>query len=213
MAWRIGETLSDGRCRAASAERNRDPILAVLARVLPERGLVFEIGSGTGQHIVHFARALSKLVWQPSDVDAELRRSVSAWIAQERLTNVREPVPLDVHQREWPVTEADAIICINVLHVAPWATTPALFAGAARVLASGGVLYLYGPYRRGGRHIAPSNERFDAELRAFDPQWGVRDLEDVQRAASSGGFALSEVTDMAANNLSVVFRKTVIASG
>jgi hypothetical protein len=212
MAWRIGETLSDGRCRAASAERNRDPILAVLERVLPERGLVLEIGSGTGQHIVHFARALPKLVWQPSDVEAGLRRSVSAWIAQERLPNVNEPVPLDVHQSEWPVTEAEAIVCINVLHVAPWATTPALFAGAARVLTNGCLLYLYGPYRRGGCHTAPSNERFDAELRAFDPEWGVRDLDDVQRAASSAGFALCEVTDMPANNLSVVFRKTVSAS-
>jgi len=129
------------------------------------------------------------------------------------LPNVNEPVVLDVHQREWPVTEAEAIVCINVLHVAPWTTTQALFAGAARVLASGCVLYLYGPYRRGGCHTASSNERFDAELRAFDPKWGVRDLEDVQQAASSAGFALSEVTDMPANNLSVVFRKTASASG
>ena len=208
MRWRIGEELGDGRCLATSAERNKGPILDVLARLLPESGLVLEIGSGTGQHIAHFARAFPRLDWQPSDIDAEMSRSISAWMRQEGLANVREPILLDLQKLPWPVAGAQAIVCINVLHVAPWATTRALFVGAREVLCSGACLFLYGPYRREGRHTAPSNERFDAELRAFDPEWGVRDLESVTEVATLAGFVRSEVVDMPANNLSLVFRRT-----
>jgi SAM-dependent methyltransferase len=212
MRWQIGKDIGDGRCLAGSADRNKGPILEVLAGVLPERGLVLEIGSGTGQHITHFARAFPQLDWQPSDVDAEMRRSISAWIRQERLANVREPIVLDVQSLPWPVAAAEAIVCINVLHVAAWATTQALFEGAREVLRPGACLFLYGPYRRKGRHTASSNERFDAELRAFDPEWGVRDLERVTEVAALAGFARTEVVDMPANNLSVVFRKTTGAN-
>ena len=208
MRWQIGEELGDGRCLAGAAERNKAPILEVLAGALPKSGLVLEIGSGTGQHVAHFARAFPKLDWQPSDVDEEMRRSIAAWIRRGPLANVREPISLDVQSLPWPVAVADAIVCINVLHVAPWATTRALFTGAREVLGSSACLFLYGPYRREGRHTAPSNERFDAELRAFDPEWGVRDLESVTEVANLAGFVRSEVVDMPANNLSLVFRRT-----
>jgi SAM-dependent methyltransferase len=203
----LGDRLADSRWFTASAERNRGPILAVLERVLPSAGLVLEIGSGTGQHVAHFAGALPRLTWQPSDPDADLRRSVEAWIAVERLGNVRAPVDLDVERVPWPVTRADAALCINMIHVAPWAATEALLTGASRILPGGGVLFLYGPYRRYGAHTAPSNAAFDAQLRAHDPAWGLRDLEEVVELAGAAGLALSEVVDMPANNLGVVFRK------
>jgi len=213
MRWQIGKDIGDGRCLAGSAERNKDPILEVLGRALPESGLVLEIGSGTGQHVTYFAGAFPRLVWQPSDVDPELRRSVSAWIGQEQVGNVREPISLDIHERPWPVTTADAVVCINVLHVAPWAATRALFEGAREVLPPGGCLFVYGPFQRDGRHTAPSNERFDAELRAFDPQWGIRDVAEVGQTAATAGFALAETVEMPANNLSLVFRKSAGEGG
>lgn len=212
-AWQIGKDIGEGRCLAGAAERNKGPILEVLAQALPARGLVLEIGSGTGQHVTHFARAFPQLLWQPSDVDAEMHRSVSAWIHQERLTNVREPISLDVTKAPWPIAAADAIVCINVLHVAPWSTTQALFNGARELLKRGAPLFLYGPYRREGRHTASSNERFDAELRAFDPEWGVRDVESVTEVATLAGFVRSELVDMPANNLSLVFRRAATGSG
>ena len=206
MVWRISENLGDGRCSAPAAERNRGPILDVLKRALPPQGLVLEIGSGTGQHAVYFAKFLPRLIWQPSDADPEYRRSVSAWIRHEGVTNAREPVALEVRQHPWPIATADAIVCINVVHVSPWAATLALLEGARTVLAENGVLFLYGPYRRRGRATAPSNEKFDADLRAHDPQWGLREVEDVAEAAARAGFALREAIEMPANNLSLVFR-------
>ena len=207
MAWKIGERLADGRCVAPAAERNKGPILEVLQRVLPPRGLVLEIGSGTGQHAAHFANALSQLSWQPSDPDGKNRRSIVLWSRVEELGNVRTPLALDVRERPWPIDAADAIVCINVVHVSPWAATLALFDGAREVLPVKGVLFLYGPYRRGGRHTAPSNEKFDAELRAHDPEWGLRDVDELADVADRAGFALAEIVDMPANNFSLVFRK------
>lgn len=193
------------RCVAAAAERNKDPILAVLRRVLPRTGLVLEIASGTGQHVAHFARALPSLQWQPSDADAQSRASVRAWVAG--LENVLAPVELDVLKRPWAVTRADAVVCINMIHIAPWACAEALVSGAGELLGAGGVLFLYGPFRRYGRHRSASNEAFDASLRASDPDWGVRDLEAVVEIAGVAGFRLEEVVEMPANNLSVVLRK------
>ncbi|UCE32102.1 MAG: DUF938 domain-containing protein [Burkholderiales bacterium] len=190
-----------------AAERNRQPILEVLAAVLPESGLVLEVASGTGQHVEHFAAALPALQWQPSDPDPDARASIDARIRLAGLDNVRAAIALDVRRTPWPLEAADAIVCINMIHIAPWSAALALLDGAAAVLPPGGVLVLYGPYMRDGVHTAPSNARFDAYLRARDPQWGVRDLREVQAAAAAAGLALDRVLEMPANNLSVVFRK------
>jgi SAM-dependent methyltransferase len=189
-------------------ERNKDPILEVLRRVLPARGTVLEVASGTGQHIVHFAGHLPALQWLPSDPEAVHLRSIAARVAAAGLTNVTEPLALDVLDRPWPLERVDAILCINMIHIAPWPATMALLHESARLLPAQGVLCLYGPYRRGGHHTSASNEAFDADLRSRNPEWGVRDLEEVQLHAGEAGFALEEVVQMPANNLSVVLRRT-----
>lgn len=195
------------RLSAPAAERNKEPILAVLRRVLPPRGTVLTIAEGTGQHVAHFAAALPDLHWRPSDPDARSRASIAAWTAD--LANVAPPLDLDVTVSPWPLdAAAAAVLCINMIHIAPWRATEALMQGAAALLPAGGVLFLYGPYRREGRHTAPSNEAFDADLRARNPQWGVRDLEAVAAEGAKHGFALREVVPMPANNFSVVFAKT-----
>ena len=200
-------TPPDARRYAPATTRNREPILAVLRRVLPAEGTVLEIASGTGEHAVHFARALPGLVWQPSDRDPDLRASVAAWTRAEGVANIRAPLALDVTDDPWPIARADAVVCINMIHISPWAATEGLMRGAAAILPAGGVLYLYGPYKRGGQHTAPSNAAFDASLRAQNPAWGVRDLDDVAAAASRAGLALDEIVEMPANNLSVIFRR------
>ncbi len=192
---------------AAAAERNKGPILEVLRRVLPEEGLILEVASGTGQHVLHFAAALPELTWQPTDADPVLRELIAASVGAANLGNINAVLELDVLKTPWPVNEADALLCINMIHISPWAATVALFDGARDTLSADDVLYLYGPYRRDSRHTAPSNEAFDASLRSRDPQWGVRDLEEVARTAEAAGFALEEVVAMPANNFSVIFRK------
>lgn len=196
---------ADHRLHSPAAERNRDPILEVLRRVLPPSGLVLEVASGTGQHVVHFARHLDGQRWQPSDSDPRARRSIAAWVAAAALDNVLPALELDTTQARWPIDRADAVICANMIHIAPWEACLGLLAGARRLLAVGAALVLYGPYKRGGRHTAPSNAAFDAGLRAENPGWGVRDLEAVSEAAL--GFALDEVVAMPANNLTLVFRR------
>lgn len=190
-----------------SSERNREPILVVLRNVLPPSGRVLEIASGTGQHVTYFAAALPALEWQPGDPDADARASIAAWTAQAALDNVRAPLDLDVERTPWPVDSADAIVCINMVHISPWRATEALFAGAQRVLGSGGVLYLYGPYRCDGVHTAPSNAAFDAQLRSRNPEWGVRDMEALVALGESRGFGCDAPIAMPANNFSLVFRK------
>jgi SAM-dependent methyltransferase len=204
-----GPSHDDRRLKAPAAERNKGPILEVLQRVLPPSGIVLEIASGTGQHVAHVAAALPKLLWQPSDPDTRVHDSIRAWTGD--LPNVRAPLAFDV-QQPWPVAHADAVVCINMIHISPWEATLALIDGAGRVLAQGGVLYLYGPYRRFGRHTAASNAAFDASLRATDPAWGVRDLEAVEERAATAGLRLDEIVEMPANNLSVVLRKTPTSS-
>ena len=199
-----GQNLDDGRWFAPSVERNKDPILNLLKRVLPHTGLILEIGSGTGQHVAHFAKALPELSWQPSDPDDEFRKSIRSWTKFDNLDNVRAPIDLEVCRFPWPLTRADAVLCVNMIHVAPWAATQALFSGAKCVLDRGGLLILYGPYLRFGRHTAASNEAFDARLRATDPSWGLRDLEKVVEVADQAGFRLAEVVEMPANNFGVV---------
>jgi SAM-dependent methyltransferase len=200
--------MTDDQRRSAPATlRNRDPILAVLSRLLPETGLVLEVASGTGEHVVHFARALPSLRWQPSDPTIDARRSIAAWCAAEKLGNVLPPLDLDAAAPTWPIARADAILCINMIHISPWSATEGLMRGAGRQLEPGSVLYLYGPYRRAGRQLEPSNAAFDADLRLRDERWGLRQLDEVAACAAANGLALDEVVEMPANNLSVVFRK------
>jgi SAM-dependent methyltransferase len=201
--------MADARLVFPATARNREPILAVLRGVLPEAGTVLEIASGSGEHVTQFARAFPHLVFQPSDPNAECRASVDAWAAHEGLANIRPAAALDVTAAApWPLAQAGAVICINMIHIAPWAAAEGLMAGAARLLAPGGALYLYGPYQRGGAHTAPSNAAFDAGLRAQNPAWGVRNLEDVAGLAARAGFVPPEIIPMPANNLSLIFRKT-----
>ena len=174
MLKQRGEKTANGKWSTPTAERNKGPILDVLARVLPRRGLVLEIASGTGQHVVHFAKALSDLTWQPSDPDAELRQSIALRIQEERRANVNWPIDLDVSKLPWPLQTADAVVAINLIHVAPWSATLALFEGAKALLSTEHVLFLYGPYRRYGHHTSESNAQFDLDLRAHNPEWGLR---------------------------------------
>ena len=199
----------DARQYAPSAARNRDPIWAVLGPQLPPRGLVLEIASGSGEHTVHFARlAGPQLTFQPSDPDAPARASIDAWAAASGLPNIRPALALDAAAETWPIDRADVVVCINMIHISPWASTVGLVRGAARVLPPGGLLFLYGPYRRGGQHTAPSNAAFDADLRRRNPAWGVRDLEAVAELAASAGFEAPTITPMPANNLCVLFRRS-----
>lgn len=199
---------TDPRQHAPSAARNRDPIWEVLGPALPRTGLVLEIASGSGEHTVHFARlAGPPLVFQPTDPSSEARASIDGWTTASKLPNVRPALALDAAADVWPIVHADVVVCINMIHISPWASTVGLVHGAARVLPAGGLLFLYGPYRRDGRHTAPSNDAFDADLRRRNPQWGVRDLEAVAELAAAVGFAAPLVTPMPANNLSLLFRR------
>lgn len=191
---------------APATERNREPILAVLREVLPASGVVLEIASGSGQHTAFFAPHFPDLIWQPSDPDPVARASIAAWC--EGISNVRAPLALDVTRRPWPIAEADAILNVNMIHISPWEACEALMDGASELLAPGAALFVYGPFQRGGKHTAPSNEAFDQSLRARDPSWGVRDLDDVARTAARRGLALERIVEMPANNLSVIFRNT-----
>ena len=197
----------DPRRSAPHVARNAEPIAAVLGEVMPERGLVLEVASGTGEHAVHFARALPGIEWQPSDPDPAALRSIAAWRGEAGLANLLAPVQLDASADEWPLAAADAIVCINMVHISPWGATQGLMRGAGRLLAAGAPLVLYGAYRRAGVATAPSNEAFDGSLRARNPEWGLRDLEAVQAEAESRGLAFARLWEMPANNLVVLFRK------
>lgn len=205
--WVPGETGGEAQKRYAPATlRNRDAILTVLRDALPPAGLVLEVASGSGEHAIHFAAALPALEWQPSDPDPAALASIAAWRAEAGLPNVRAPILLDA-AGDWLIDRADAILCINMVHISPWDATLGLMHGAGRVLAPGGLLYLYGPYVRDGVETAPSNLAFDASLKARDPRWGVRRLEDVVAAAERQGLRFDRLVEMAANNLSVIFRR------
>jgi hypothetical protein len=200
----------DPRQYAPASARNTGPICETLGRYLPASGTLLEIGSGTGQHVVAFAAAHPELIWQPSDPDPELRASIAAWTAAGGLANVRPPLDLDVTAERWE-RKLDGplagIVCINLVHIAPFAACAGLMAGAAALLEPAAPLYLYGPFKRGGTHTAPSNAAFDRILRAHDPAWGVRDLEAVADCAAVHGLHLVEAASMPANNLSVILRR------
>lgn len=199
--------IDDERQFAPAADRNKDPILAVLREVLPARGRVLEIASGTGQHVVHFAAALPDLTWAPTDARKTALPSIVAWREAAGLDNVEEPAQLDVTAAAWPIDEADAVFCANMIHIAPWQACLGLLDGAARVLSAGGPLVLYGPFVIAGVDTAPSNVAFDADLRRRDARWGVRALDDVRREAEARDLFFERRVDMPANNQIVVFRR------
>ncbi len=202
--WIAAEAPDDALRRHAPATlRNREAIADVLANVLPARGTVLEIASGSGEHCAYFARRFPHLTWQPSDPDGAARASIDAWSAG--IGNVRPALDVDAASPDWPVDDAAAVLCINMIHISAWSATLGLLRGAGQLLTSGAPLFLYGPFRRAGHPTAPSNEAFDASLKARDPRWGLRDLSEVVAAAH--GFALEQVVEMPANNLSVVLRR------
>ena len=191
---------------APAADRNREPIAAVLTEELPGSGTVLEIASGTGEHAVHFARTFPHLVWQPSDPDAASLESIAAWREAERLENLLPPLRVDAASIAWPVTQADAVLCINMIHISPVSATEGLVAAAARLLAPGAPLILYGPYLEADVVTAPSNHAFDASLRARNPEWGLRELEWVDGLAVAAGLERTRRVAMPANNLVLVYR-------
>jgi len=212
---RAGEA-GDGRLDAPSFHRNHAPIWAVLEQFLKGKsGDVLEAGSGTGQHVVYFARQAPDIVWWPSDVGAANLTSISAWRAHAGLNNIEKPLAIDLADPAWCKEMTDgsgppkllAVLCANVIHIAPWRVAEGLFAGAARYLRDDGRLFLYGPFKRGGHHTAISNAVFDTRLRQENPEWGVRDIADVERLANSSGLVLHETVEMPANNLILVFAR------
>jgi len=199
---------ADERMFSPSVARNSAPILAVLKRVLPTHGAVLEIGCGTGEHAVCFAGAMPNLIWQPSDPDADARASTSSWIKFAGLENVRAPRDIDVCSGQWGVGQTehfDAIVSINMIHIAPWEASLGLFAGAGRLLRAGGLLVLYGPFMRDGAHNAPSNAAFDAALKERNPSWGVRDIADLEHVGEAAGLNLRGTIEMPTNNMLLVF--------
>jgi hypothetical protein len=198
---------SDNRQYAPATERNRGPILAVLQRVLPETGLLLEIAAGSGQHAAYFAPYFPGLIWQPSEPDPDGRASITAWIEHANSDNLKLPIDLDATIDPWPLSNADAIFSSNMIHIAPWECCLGLMAGAGRILGPLGVLILYGPFMRGGKHTSQSNAQFDNSLKERDPAWGIRDLDTVTKVAKSCGLVCSEVVEMPANNLTVVLKR------
>ncbi|MFC4596543.1 DUF938 domain-containing protein [Sphingobium tyrosinilyticum] len=205
--WESGSgPVSVGKLHAPATERNRDAIFSVLREELPPSGLVLEVASGSGEHAIHFAAAMPKLAWQPSDPDPAACASIAAWREEAGLANLLPPLRLDA-ATPWPLTSADALLCINMVHIAPWAATLGLMKGAGQVLPPGGLLYLYGPYLRENVQTAPTNLAFDASLRSRDSQWGLRRAEDVIGVADAEGMRFDRLIEMPANNLSLLFRK------
>jgi hypothetical protein len=196
------------KLEAPATARNRAAIAEVLAQELPETGLVLEMASGTGEHAVYFARTFPALQWQPSDPDAAARASIAAWAAESGLGNVRAPLDIDASAARWPVDHADAVLCINMVHISPVTATEGLMAAAGRrLLAPGAPLVLYGPYLEDGVSTAPSNLQFDADLKMRNPQWGLRDLGWLDRLAEANGLARTRRVAMPANNLILVYRR------
>ncbi|MHC2467077.1 DUF938 domain-containing protein [Bradyrhizobium embrapense] len=205
---------ADGRLDAAAFHRNHQPIWAVLKDYLAGRsGDVLEAGSGTGQHVAYFARQTPDIAWWPSDLHAAHLRSIAAWRAHAGLANIQPPQPIDLSDPAWSPVPSDgkgpdkllAIFCANVIHIAPWRVAEGLFAGASRHLRADGRLFLYGPFKRGGKHTALSNAVFDTSLRERDAEWGVRDIADLETLAESVGLKLAGSFEMPANNMILMF--------
>ena len=192
---------------APATARNSQPLAEVLARELPASGTVLEIASGSGEHAVFMARRFPALDWQPSDRDAEALASVDAWAAEARLANLRPAIALDAAAPDWPIVSADALLCVNMLHISPWDAAVGLFAGAGRVLGSGAPLVLYGPFVEPDVETAASNHAFDQSLRQRDPTWGLRSTADLDRLAAGHGMTRTARCAMPANNLVLVYRR------
>ena len=190
---------------APATERNRDVIAETLAALLPDKGLVLEIASGTGEHAVHFAKRFTNLTWQPSDPDPIALASINAWRADSNAPNVRPAMLLDA-SAEWPIAQAGAVVCINMTHISPWAATVGLLHNAARILPSNAPLFIYGPFRQRDVPLAESNASFDASLRQQNPEWGLRYVEDITEEAQQAGLRLDQIIEMPANNLSLIIR-------
>lgn len=214
--WSTPVSGEEGRRDAPAFHRNREPVFAVLETHLRGRsGMVLELGSGTGQHAVDYASRLPDITWQPADYDPDALKSIDAWRKFSKLPNLRPPLRIDLSRRNWPSSDAPdigpasllAIFCANVIHIAPWSVAEGLFAGAPQLMQPGGRLFLYGPFMRGGAHTAPSNEAFDRSLKARNPEWGVRDMGDVEKLAEAGGLKLEDTVAMPANNFTLIFRK------
>ena len=202
--------MSDRVLRHAPATlRNRDPILAVLTRVLPAAGLLLEVASGSGEHAAFIAPRLpAGWDWQPSEASLDALADIDGHASNADCSRIRPAIVLNTCDYVWPVRSAGAVLCCNMIHIAPWEAAEGLFAGASRILANGAPLILYGPFKRNGAHTAPSNQSFDDGLRARDPRWGVRCLDtEVVPLAEQSGFALDEAVAMPANNLTVIFRR------
>lgn len=199
--------MHDARRHAPATERNREPIAAILRDVLPASGTVLEIASGSGEHAIHFARAFPALTWIPSDPDPAAIASIRGWAEAARLPNIRPPLLIDAASADWPIAQADAMLCVNMVHISPWEATVGLLSQAEKLLPSGAPLILYGPYFQQGVETAPSNLAFDADLRRRDGRWGLRHLEDVVALADSQGLRLERVLPMPANNLTVILQK------
>ncbi len=206
--WMPSDGGSDAKRHAPATLRNRDAIAAVLAEWLPATGTVLEVASGSGEHIVHFAATFPALDWQPSDPDPAGLVSIAAWCGEAGLAKIAPPLALDASAGEWPIEYADAILCINMVHISPWAATLGLLAGAAQLLPSGAPLILYGPYVEPDVPTADSNLAFDASLQMRDPAWGLRQIDDVKAAAAAAGLTFAERRAMPANNLMLLFRRT-----
>jgi len=201
----VFEPSAEAKRTAPATERNRDAITNVLKGHLPSQGTVLEIASGTGEHIIHFAQQFPHLTWQPSDSDPLAIASIAAWRAESSADNLLAPVQLDA-ATDWPVQDLSAILCINMVHISPWEATRGLLRNAGRRLPKGGLLYLYGPFRRQDRETSASNEEFDRNLKSRNSQWGLRFVEDVAQEASLYDLQLDEIIEMPANNLSLLFR-------
>jgi hypothetical protein len=205
---RFYETATAGARRSAPAAlRNRQPIAEVLEEWLPDRGLVLEIASGTGEHAVHFADRFPQLEWQPSDIHPDALASIRAWRAEAGLPNLREPLTIDASSASWPIDAADAVLSINMVHISPWASALGLLNGAARILPAGAPLILYGPWLKDDVPTAPSNLAFDSDLKRRDPAWGLRRVEDFATAADVRGLRLIETRAMPANNMMLLLRR------
>nr|WP_047168947.1 DUF938 domain-containing protein [Sphingomonas sp. Y57] len=199
--------MTDARRFAPATARNREPIAAVLRDALPAEGIVLEIASGTGEHAIFLAQVFPGLVWLPSHPDPSAIASIRAWAERVRLPNLRPPLTIDAATPDWPVDHADAMLCVNMVHISPWDATVGLMRAAGKLLPPGAPLVLYGPYVQQGVETAPSNLAFDADLRRRDERWGLRRLEDVVALAKGEGLRLEAVHAMPANNLTVVLRR------